>query len=233
MNNPVKGLSLKLYRCSCDGTPPKKTVNKVEKMKELNLKIKTCQDCPYAIDASPGVICSKNNNKRICPINEYIGDKGIPDWCPLDDAKDQGVKVGCTAMVVRDGKILLGLRGDECETAKNEWAYPGGRMDYGEDPLAAVIREVKEETAINLLKENVGFATWKNEFFPENEKHYVSLVFFALEHFSDPKVVEPTKCKEWKWFDPEEIPENTFWACKENIDKYKDQIKSNWNTTNG
>ena len=185
------------------------------------------------MDGALCLCCSKMALKQIHGEKEDFTPEGLPVWCPLDDAKDQGVKVGCTAMVVKEGKILLGLRGDECETAKNEWAFPGGRMDYGEDPLTTVIREVKEETTINLLKDNVGFATWKDEFFPENEKHYVSLVFFALEHFSDPEVVEPTKCKEWKWFDPEEIPENTFWACKENIDKYKDQIKNNWNTTIG
>ena len=194
--------------------------------KEIYLKIENCKDCPYAVDTSPGVACSKNNNKRICPINEYIGEAGIPEWCPLNDYQDPGVKVGITGIIVRNNKVLLGLRGLECQTARNEWAYPGGRMDYGEDPETTLPREILEETTMIVQKENLEFLIWMNEFFPDDEKHYVSLVFLVKNSQGEPQITEPDKCKEWKWFDPDDLPKNTFWAARANIEKYKNRIKN-------
>ena len=144
----------------------------------------------------------------------------------IHDYKDPGVKVGVTVIIVRDGKVLLGLRGDGCETAKNKWAYPGGRMDYGEDPFSTIIREIKEETTMKVQKDKLEFLTWMNEFFPKDGKHYVSLVFLVKDAQGEPKITELDKCKEWKWFDPDNIPENTFWAYKVNIEKYKEKIKN-------
>ncbi len=159
---------------------------------------------------------------------EYPDPKGvsIPDWCKLNDKKDPGVKVGITIIIVRDGKVLLNLRGDSCETARNKWACPGGRMDFGEDPLTTGSREIEEETTLIIPKNNLEFLTWNNEFFPEDKKHYISLVFFAKSKEGNPKVVEADKCKEWRWFDPDYLPENTFWAAKIKIEQYRDKIKN-------
>ncbi len=196
-------------------------------MKELNLKIKTCQDCPYAIVSNMSFVCIENDDKRICTLDHYYLDKiGVPKWCPLDDAKDQGVKVGCTAILVRDGKVLLGLRGEGCETARNEWACPGGRMDYGENPITTICREVEEETDIEIQKKDVEYLCFVNEFFPEDNKHYISFVYFITNIKSDPKITEPDKCKEWKWFDPDNLPKNTLWTAMEKIEKNKDKIKN-------
>ena len=148
----------------------------------------------------------------------------IPDFCPLNDREDPGVKVGVTAIAVRNKKVLLGLRGHGCETAKNEWAYPGGRIDFGEYPLTAISREITEETAMTVHTDSLEFLQWVNEFFPEENKHYISLVFLAKDLHGDPHITEPDKCKEWKWFDPNDIPDNTFWPARENIQKYKNRI---------
>ncbi len=149
----------------------------------------------------------------------------FPKWCPLKDKIDQGVRVGVTAIVVRNDKVLLGLRGDTCETARNQWAFPGGRMDYGEHPNAAISREIEEETGMTVKRKYLGYLTWMNEFFPDNNKHYISLVFATEKAIGQPKIIEPDKCKEWKWFDPYELPQNTFWACRENVERYRNHIR--------
>ncbi len=232
MKNPVKGLSLKLYRVG-DGTPEKKPIKEVEKMKELNLKIKTCGDCPYAkfsryalAEGTTCLCCEKTNLRKIHGDIDDFTPEGLPTWCPLDDAKDPGVKVGITGIVIRDGKVLLGLRGDGCQTAKNEWAYPGGRMDYGEEPWTTLPREILEETGMFVDTKSLEFLVWMDEFFPKDKKHYISLVFLVKDATGNPIITEPDKCKEWRWFDPDDIPENTFWACKENIERFKDKIKN-------
>jgi len=127
---------------------------------------------------------------------------------------DEPVRVGCTIMVVRDGKVLLGERGDACETIPGVWAFPGGRMDYGETPEASIVRELKEETGLVIDEADLIFLRYGNEFFPEAGKHYVSLVFMVKCPEGKLERKEKEKCKAWDWFDPENLPKNTFRAAK-------------------
>ena len=44
---------------------------------------------------------------------------------------------------------MLIRRGGEPEVWKGRWAFPGGFVDYGEDPEHAVLRELEEETGVD------------------------------------------------------------------------------------
>ncbi len=56
--------------------------------------------------------------------------------------------VGVGAVVLSEGKILLEKRKNE--PGKGKWSIPGGLVDLGESPEQAVIREVKEETCLEV-----------------------------------------------------------------------------------
>ena len=43
------------------------------------------------------------------------------------------------------GEVLLQRRGDE-----NKWGFPGGAIELGETPVMAAVREVKEETGLDV-----------------------------------------------------------------------------------
>ncbi len=60
---------------------------------------------------------------------------------------DQPV-VGVGAVVLSGGKILLEKRKNE--PGKGKWSIPGGLVDLGESPEQAVIREVLEETCLEV-----------------------------------------------------------------------------------
>ena len=55
------------------------------------------------------------------------------------------------AIIIDRGKVLLIKRNNE--PYKDTWALPGGFMDMNETLLECVVRELKEETGIDLLKD--------------------------------------------------------------------------------
>lgn len=56
--------------------------------------------------------------------------------------------VGVGGVVVQDNRVLLVQRGTE--PLKGQWSIPGGLIDVGETLREAVIREVKEETGLDV-----------------------------------------------------------------------------------
>lgn len=51
--------------------------------------------------------------------------------------------------------VLLFKRSEKKKNFPGVWAIPGGHIDAAEDPLAAVIREAREETGIALITDQV------------------------------------------------------------------------------
>lgn len=56
--------------------------------------------------------------------------------------------VGVGGVVVHENRVLLVQRGTE--PLKGQWSIPGGLIDVGETLREAVIREVKEETGLDV-----------------------------------------------------------------------------------
>lgn len=56
--------------------------------------------------------------------------------------------VGVGAVIVKDGRALLVRRAHE--PLKGEWSLPGGAVEIGEPLRDAVVREVREETGLDV-----------------------------------------------------------------------------------
>lgn len=115
--------------------------------------------------------------------------------------------VGTAAIIVNDnGEILMGLR--RGNLGNNTWGFPGGKLNYGEEIIDCIVREVKEET--NLDVSNLNYICTTNDIMEEDNKHYITMFFSTKDYKGDLKVVELDKCLEWKWFNPKELPSNLF-----------------------
>lgn len=55
---------------------------------------------------------------------------------------------GVGAVIVSDGKILLEKR--KSEPGRGKWSIPGGLVELGESVKKAVVREVREETGLEV-----------------------------------------------------------------------------------
>jgi 8-oxo-dGTP diphosphatase len=57
--------------------------------------------------------------------------------------------VAVGAVIVDAGRVLLVRRGQE--PLKGEWSLPGGAVEVGETLEAALVREVREETSLDVV----------------------------------------------------------------------------------
>ena len=130
-------------------------------------------------------------------------------------------KVGVSIILKNENnEVLVGKRlgshGAGC------WAFPGGHLEGGEEPIDCAYRELEEETGIQ--KKDI--LSWKdvcftNDIFNEEQKHYITL-FLELRVNNNVKIenMEPNKCKGWEWKLFEEIPEPHFVPIKNLKEKY-------------
>jgi 8-oxo-dGTP diphosphatase len=61
------------------------------------------------------------------------------------------VLVAAVALIDRDGRVLIAQR-PQGKSMAGLWEFPGGKVESGETPEAALIRELKEELAVDTVE---------------------------------------------------------------------------------
>lgn len=61
------------------------------------------------------------------------------------------VRVVC-ALIERDGQVLLARRPNHKHLG-DKWEFPGGKVERGESPHAAIVREIREELGCTIVIE--------------------------------------------------------------------------------
>jgi len=103
------------------------------------------------------------------------------------------------AMIVRGGALLLMKRKNS--PAKGEWWFPGGMVRKGDTFEGALLREVKEETGLDV--DVVRFVGVYNRIFPE--RHDITIVYLCRCKDQKSKVVMDSEHSEYRFF--RELPE--------------------------
>lgn len=133
-------------------------------------------------------------------------------------------RVGLGIYILNEKKqVLMGYR--TWKHASNTWSAPGGKLDFMEDFEDGAIREAKEETNLDIKKEDVRIVGITNDKHPKENIHFITIHMVANKYSGELKTMEPHKFREWKWFDLDDLPEDLLEACriffskKENVKK--------------
>lgn len=112
------------------------------------------------------------------------------------------VGVGIGAAIVRNGKVLLCLRGEKAKNERGKWETPGGGLEFGETMAETLVREMKEELDINIeVVEPLGVY---DHIISGEGQHWVAISFVCNIVKGEPRILEPEKCAQIGWFTLEE-----------------------------
>ena len=75
------------------------------------------------------------------------------------------VLVSAVALIDADGRVLLAQR-PEGKSMAGLWEFPGGKVEAGETPEAALIRELKEELGIDTWQSCLAPLTFASHAYP-------------------------------------------------------------------
>lgn len=113
------------------------------------------------------------------------------DACPTAalrrDGPDKVVTVVAAALVDPDGRVLIAQRPAH-KAMGGLWEFPGGKIEPGETPEAALVRELDEELAISTATSclaPVTFASWSYDDF-----HLLMPLFACRKWAGTPRPVE-------------------------------------------
>lgn len=101
--------------------------------------------------------------------------------------------VVAAALVDGDGRVLVQQRPEGTSMA-GLWEFPGGKIEAGETPEAALIRELAEELAIEVDHACLAPACFASE--PLGDKHLLLLVY-ALRKWKGVPVAQHATALRW------------------------------------
>lgn len=108
----------------------------------------------------------------------------------------------------RDGHVLL-MRRAGSGYRDGQLSLPAGHLDGDEDAIAGMLRELREELGVAADREDCQLMTvlHRRRETPEDSE-YVDLIFKIVSWRGEPSIMEPEKCSELVWVDPEKLPED-------------------------
>ena len=109
------------------------------------------------------------------------------------------VLVSAVALVDKDGRILIAKRPDGKSMA-GLWEFPGGKVEPGETPEQALVRELSEELAIKTWNSCLAPLTFASHAY---EKFHLLMPLFICRKWEG--VVLPKENQELKWVYSKEL----------------------------
>lgn len=167
---------------------------------------------------------NKFNEEEIIELSKIIGYPVFIRLCMNEiNHKFLLIQDGASAIIINDKKqILLQRRVDN-----DKWGLPGGCQEIGETFEETVIREVKEETNLDVKKEDLKLITivsgnTRRRQYPNGDVVYNNSALYLIDKYNgDLKCDEESKVLEF--FDIDNLPSNQH--DEDLVQAYKKTLK--------
>ncbi len=109
-------------------------------------------------------------------------------------------------IVIEDGRVLLSRRKAGGHLA-GAWEFPGGKVEAGEDPRDALVRELREELGIDVTVGDVVECTFHH--YADAQKS-VLLLFFAAKRTTESPAPSALDVAEIRWAKRADLHDGEF-----------------------
>ncbi|MGB1095100.1 MAG: (deoxy)nucleoside triphosphate pyrophosphohydrolase [Paracoccaceae bacterium] len=109
------------------------------------------------------------------------------------------VLVSAVALIDRDGRVLLAQR-PEGKSMAGLWEFPGGKVEVGETPEAALVRELHEELGIETWNSCLAPLTFASHTYDD---FHLLMPLFACRKWNG--IVQPKERQTLKWVYPKDF----------------------------
>lgn len=103
------------------------------------------------------------------------------------------VLVSAVALIDRDGRVLLAQR-PEGKSMAGLWEFPGGKIEAGETPEVALIRELEEELGINTWESCLAPLTFASHSY---ESFHLLMPLFACRKWEGTPIAREGQTLKW------------------------------------
>jgi 8-oxo-dGTP diphosphatase len=103
------------------------------------------------------------------------------------------VLVAAVVLVDADGRVLLAQR-PEGKSMAGLWEFPGGKVDQGETPEAALIRELHEELGIDVAASCLAPFTFASHAYPD---FHLLMPLYVCRKWSGIPMAREGQCLTW------------------------------------
>ncbi len=100
-----------------------------------------------------------------------------------------------------------------------------GHVDEGETAKMAVVRECAEELGIDVKIKDLSFVHLSHRVSNTGGRTYYDIYFVVNKYHGIPKVIEPDKCSELRWFKIDNLPNEIIDIRKIALDNYRNDIQ--------
>ena len=129
----------------------------------------------------------------------------MAEAAPTNLADTNMLLVSAVALIDRDGRVLLAQR-PEGKPMAGLWEFPGGKIEPGETPETALIRELHEELGINTAASCLAPLSFASHSYGASDNraafHLLMMLYVCRRWQGSPKPIEGGALK---WVRPQQL----------------------------
>jgi len=114
------------------------------------------------------------------------------------------------ALIIKNGKYLLLERSNDHPHFEGMWDFPGGRQNENETLEQTLIREVKEETNLNIIPDKI---EKDFDYIHDEYKEVLHFNIFSIKSYTGELKISEDHI-DYTWFAKDKLPKNLHPAVK-------------------